>query len=192
MKAERLWHQMPDEPAAYFDYFLAYLNLGYKRSLVQVPARIGKSAGYVNTLKDISRKWNWVARCKAFDEWELASKVQAREQAVEEARQRYVDALAAMSTLVLQLATNQVADIDKVPPRVRLKAALSAQAMAGLVEPHRVEMTGKGGKPLAFEEVERERSTLEMLHQDPEAAEAIKLLAFKSAAIGLEEKKKRD
>jgi len=60
----RPWQRQPDESAADFTAFVAYLRLKGRRSLRAAAAQVGSSPGVVRRL---SARFNWTARVRAFE-----------------------------------------------------------------------------------------------------------------------------
>jgi len=89
----RPWDQLPGEPRTAYLRFRAYLNLGPGRSFPELAKALNKKPSYRSTIAEWSRRWGWVDRCSAWDDHQLATAMEGREQALEQARQRAFDQL---------------------------------------------------------------------------------------------------
>jgi len=63
--APELWEHQLDEPPITFSYFKRYRDLGPTRTIQKVCDEVNKA--HV-TLDQMSQKWQWVKRCRAWDE----------------------------------------------------------------------------------------------------------------------------
>ena len=132
MSERKPWHRQPEESPKAFAAFQVYLTLGPDRSIdIAYNKATGKRATAAggHYIKWSSR-FGWVARAKAFDSYEWDQKLEARETAREEARQKLIDE---MDELVLGLI--KLAKSGTNNDATRLKATLAALSLAGLGEP---------------------------------------------------------
>jgi hypothetical protein len=60
------WVRRDDESSRAYTDFQAYLHLGPTRSILKAATELGKTEP---NLKNLSRKYDWVKRCKAYDRY---------------------------------------------------------------------------------------------------------------------------
>lgn len=83
MAAEKIWkYRYPRESTKSFTYFMTYLNMGESRSLKKVKEKHKNIS--LRQLKEYSRKYDWVKRVEAKDEYDLQKKLNAFEKEKEE------------------------------------------------------------------------------------------------------------
>jgi len=104
------WERREDETSKAYAGFVAYLQLGPQRSLVAAhrgiygdPKQGPKRDEAPSFFKQWSVDFDWVARARAFDDYEMAEKLAAREQVREEARQVAVEAAREAVEQVIEL-----------------------------------------------------------------------------------------
>lgn len=73
--------------------FVAYLELGPRRTHEAARVKLGRRSGYIRTIEKWSTKHTWISRARAFDEVELDARLESRIFAREEFRQELVDEL---------------------------------------------------------------------------------------------------
>lgn len=80
---EHIWeYRYPHESTKSFTYFMTYLNMGESRSLKKVKEKHKNIS--LRQLKEYSRKYDWVKRVEAKDEYDLQKKLNAFEKEKEE------------------------------------------------------------------------------------------------------------
>jgi len=85
------WEQFDDESDKAYGAFQTYLNLGMgHRTCVAAAEKLGKQRNYVAALRQWASKYQWRARCQAFDAARLEK---AREEAEKEKLRIYADGL---------------------------------------------------------------------------------------------------
>lgn len=62
------WDRLPRETSRGFELFCAYRDMGIERSLRKLKQGTA-GAPNVNRLKRLSTRWNWVERCRAYDDY---------------------------------------------------------------------------------------------------------------------------
>lgn len=68
LPTKKPWNQWPDETDTAYDRFMAYLKMGADRSMAKVVQKYGMKKSYKSQLERWSLKYNWVDRCRAYDE----------------------------------------------------------------------------------------------------------------------------
>jgi hypothetical protein len=94
----RPWAQQPGETSKAYAAFVAYLELGIKRSIVKaLEATEGvASASKRRYWQHWSAKYRWVERASAYDTSQLEGQIKGRKVSVEKARQKLHDEVDAM------------------------------------------------------------------------------------------------
>ncbi len=67
-RSDTPWNQLPDETDTAYHRFTVYLEMGADRSIPKVREKTGKSQGYDRHLYRWSSQYNWVDRCRAYDQ----------------------------------------------------------------------------------------------------------------------------
>jgi hypothetical protein len=101
------------ETSTAYERFVAYLELPPRRSLTKLAAALSESGSRScsrGRLSEWSRKWGWVERAAAYDDYRLAKAMEGRERAQEEARQRAFNRLNYHMQLLEDIA------VGKMPP----------------------------------------------------------------------------
>lgn len=65
---KQVWDRQPHETSRAYELFCAYRDMPPKRSLTKL-SHGTKGAPHVNRLKRLSTRWNWVERCKQYDDY---------------------------------------------------------------------------------------------------------------------------
>lgn len=100
-----LWERQKGESAQAYEAFVLYRDLGAERSHVKVAQQLGKSTALISRW---SSRWNWVERCRA---WENARDEQARRAAL----QKYKDMNARHIKIALQLQQKALRAMEELP-----------------------------------------------------------------------------
>jgi HSP90 family molecular chaperone len=158
--SQKAWLRQANESAKAYEAAREYFELGANRSIEAVSQKLSKS---IPTLKDWSRKYDWVERAKAYDAYQLELQEKAREKAAQveaekwekrRAEQREVEwnisrGLLHRASQILSQPLNTAryshADAARIAD-VAVKLARLAAEMATAKEQH--EVTGKDGKPI--------------------------------------------
>lgn len=81
---EHIWeYRYPRESTKSFTYFITYLNMGEGRSLQKVREKHNNNIS-LRQLKEYSRKYDWVKRVEAKDEYDIQRKIDEFEKEKEE------------------------------------------------------------------------------------------------------------
>lgn len=81
---EHIWeYRYPHESTKSFTYFITYLNMGESRSLQKVREKHNNNIS-LRQLKEYSRKYDWVKRVEAKDEYDIQRKIDEFEKEKEE------------------------------------------------------------------------------------------------------------
>ena len=79
LPTKKPWQQWGGETDTAYDRFMAYLKLGTERSLDKVRQNYGKTTAYKRQLEKWSSKYDWVDRCRAYDEHLALQHVESQE-----------------------------------------------------------------------------------------------------------------
>ncbi len=100
------WERQPNETSESFHAFAIYRDLGHKRSMPQVAKAMDKNpcykGGYTRTLQHMSRKWNWVERTRAWDDYQDRMVREAAVKELEDMRRRHIQQAVALQTKALE------------------------------------------------------------------------------------------
>jgi hypothetical protein len=100
------WNKRGDESAKAFEAFNLYLELGAQRTVVKVSEKCGK---HVSMLYRWSRRYQWDARCDAWEDFQDAEWVKERQRSIREACRRH--------TLIAKSMTGKVTGrLKKIDP----------------------------------------------------------------------------
>ena len=105
-KDEKAWERQPKESARAYEAFDLYLKMGPERSLRKVGQELGKS----NTL--ISRwssAWNWLERCRDYDNYLKRQELEEQRKAVKKMQQRQIQTAMLMQKKAVEA-------LDKLDP----------------------------------------------------------------------------
>lgn len=81
---EHIWeYRYPRESTKSFTYFITYLNMGESRSLQKVREKHNNNIS-LRQLKEYSRKYDWVKRVEAKDEYDIQKRIKEHEKEKEE------------------------------------------------------------------------------------------------------------
>lgn len=88
---EHIWeYRYPHESTKSFTYFITYLNMGESRSLQKVREKHNNNIS-LRQLKEYSRKYDWVKRVEAKDEYDIQRKIDEFEKEKEEYFKKRLD-----------------------------------------------------------------------------------------------------
>jgi len=62
------WNRQPRETSRSYELFCTYRDVGTERSLSKI-RQLTNGLPSLTRLKELSRKWNWVERCQAYDDY---------------------------------------------------------------------------------------------------------------------------
>lgn len=102
-----VWERMPNESSKAYAAFCVYRDLGPERSLEKAIQKLDKKR-VKQTVWRWSSKYNWVARCKAYDDYIERRKREERERAILEMAERHAREAVAFQQKVLA----RLKDID--------------------------------------------------------------------------------
>lgn len=78
-----IWEKQPGESPRAFAMFQIYRDMGPSRTHAQVVQRLGRKPGYKGQLQEWSAKYDWVARCEAYDIHMDKLRLQAMEEEIQ-------------------------------------------------------------------------------------------------------------
>lgn len=112
LKPEHPWDRQPQETDQAWSGFVLYRDLGPAvRTLAKAAKAASKSAPL---FLDWSQRWDWVARCRAYDAYLDKKKREADEAAIVDMRRRHIDfSMALQGTAALAL--NKIMNAEKAP-----------------------------------------------------------------------------
>lgn len=88
---EHIWeYRYPHESTKSFTYFITYLNMGESRSLQKVREKHNNNIS-LRQLKEYSRKYDWVKRVEAKDEYDIQKRIKEHEKEKEEYFKKRLD-----------------------------------------------------------------------------------------------------
>lgn len=88
---EHIWeYRYPHESTKSFTYFITYLNMGESRSLQKVREKHNNNIS-LRQLKEYSRKYKWVKRAEAKDEYDIQKRIKEHEKEKEEYFKKRLD-----------------------------------------------------------------------------------------------------
>lgn len=155
------WHRREEETSKSYRAFCIYRDLGSARSLPKAwdvyRAENGlKAVEHTGTFKDWCSCNGWVSRSKAWDDHEDSMRLLARDQARENARDKFVEHAQRLAQQLVNVALG-----GEVAGRDQVKAILEALDRAGITVPKelQVEHTGKGGGPVEVDHIKRHEFT---------------------------------
>lgn len=102
---DELWERQKGESAQAYEAFVIYRDLGLERSLSKVAQQLDKSRTLMGRW---SGDWNWVERCRA---WDNAKDAEARRAAL----QKYKDMNARHVKIALQLQQKALKAMEELP-----------------------------------------------------------------------------
>jgi hypothetical protein len=190
---EKLWRRRPQESADAYEGFLAYRDLGSKRSIELASRKCNKHASICGRW---STKWGWVARARAWDNdmQEARDEVQRKWAAQWEERRVVAISETYEIGLALQEKAKKMMAMPLVETRVEkdgkvtiLKPAKwtyqSVTEMLRLAHDLLVTSTGSAANP-----VEQCGDTeLEAIEEANYAAKAVEIAKFRAGRLGLSE-----
>ena len=117
------WVRRDDESSRAYADFQAYLHLGPTRSILKAAMELGKTEP---NLKNLSRQYDWVRRCKAYDQYVMTAETDGFHDRVALSRDENLE-------LVRKLRGHLSARLDEFieknqDPTVRWNQALAAMA----------------------------------------------------------------
>lgn len=133
------WHKVDTESEQAYAAFLAYAELGERRSLAAANARVtkpGSSARGPGRCAKWSKDHDWVERAAAFDTHEIMARIDARQEVLDRARQIFIDSAVSAAERLVRIATGfEGVDPDTAAGRVQLAAIKDVLDRAGLATP---------------------------------------------------------
>lgn len=149
---EQPWERLPEENNLWYSRFSAYLALGPARSMREVYRQEkGKphSTAVPGTWNTMFRQFDWRARAMAYDEY-------TRKKVFTQGNASDTERIKNLSLLAERMYIRLMAEIDTIEVNERFLAQyltlldLLAKHTGGYV--HRVEHTGKDGKPIEVQD----------------------------------------
>jgi hypothetical protein len=166
------WEQRDDESSKAFAAFVAYLELGPERSIDKAAQQSGikTSSTRARWWLEWSRRFDWVARARAFDAHEFAERIAARDQVREEVRQMFIDGAKRAAKRILDLIDFDDPERPSAGAKVSLEAAAKALVAAGVDAPKKVEVSGPDGRPMELDVRRMLADAIDKIGLDPELA----------------------
>lgn len=116
---DELWERQKSESEQAYEAFVIYRDLGTERSTAKVAQQLGKSLALIQRW---CRRWEWVERCRA---WDNAKDAEARRAAL----QKYKDMNARHIKIALQLQQKALKAMEELPDE-----ALSAKDIMTFID----------------------------------------------------------
>lgn len=110
------WDRQDGESSAAFESFIAYRDLGLKRTLSQAAEVVGKTRG---GLCKLSTEWGWVERCAAYDRKADQHRTRAHLSEIEKMHARHI-------RLATRLQDVAGLELERLERRIRKKLKLRA------------------------------------------------------------------
>ncbi|WP_303235781.1 hypothetical protein [Methanosphaera cuniculi] len=137
---EHIWeYRYPRESTKSFNYFTTYVNLGEGRSLAQVREK-HKNNISLRQLKDYSRKYKWVKRAEAKDEYDIQKRIKEHEKEKEEYFKKRLDRIkkyhdatdAILQTLLIDLGLTENPKTGKYEKKEYIQSTSVANSLKNL------------------------------------------------------------
>ena len=169
------WEQQENETATAFAAFVIYRDLGLGiRSVVKVGQQLGKSRTLIERW---SSQWNWVNRCRVYDQ-ELDRLIRERHMSeLYAARDRHALLAREVQEKVLERLENMAADEIPVPvlaQMLKIATDVELRALGDSLGRTQTEITGPSGGPIQAEVV---IGIVNDLIKDPQSRSALDHLA---------------
>lgn len=139
---KEVWEQWPDETDTAFHRFSIYLQMGPKRTQQKVVEELGKSRGYEKQLQKWSSRYNWVERCREYDNHVVKQSLKNKQEIIDHARGRLLQKVDESLDVVLEVMRTGTKDVEFNLAQ-KLKAAQYILETAGLVAPDSEVKPGK-------------------------------------------------
>lgn len=139
---EHIWeYRYPHESTKSFNYFITYANLGEGRSLAQVREKHGNNIS-LRQLKDYSRKYKWVKRAEAKDEYDIQKRIKEHEKEKEEYFKKRLDRIkkyhdatdAVLQTLLIDLGLIENPETKKYEKKKYTQSTSVANSLKNLAD----------------------------------------------------------
>ncbi len=115
---DNAWERQPDEPDGAWEAFVIYRDMGPgHRAIRKTAAQLSKNE---TTMYEWSQRWDWVARCRAFDGYVDRQRVEAEISAVRDMRRRHIEMSMAVQGAAA-LALNKIIAAEKEKKDLGLK-----------------------------------------------------------------------
>jgi hypothetical protein len=151
------WNRLPRETSRSYQLFSVYRNLGPERSLAKA-RESAKCIPSVARLKVLSRKWNWVERCKRYDDYQEHQDRLRHEKEREQMRQRHAKIAVLGQNIVVRemeslLAKAQNGGSQMTPADVArlMDVTVKVERLARGESTDRHEVSGPGGGPVQID-----------------------------------------
>ena len=140
--AEHIWeYRYPHESTKAFDLFAKYLKLGTGRSLTKLKAEYGIDIS-LRQLKEYSRKYDWVSRAEAKDDYDIQKQMHQQEKEKEQYFQKrlerinqYHDATdAVLQTLLIDLGLIPNPETKRLEKNESIKSTSVASSLKNLTD----------------------------------------------------------
>ena len=169
------WEQQENETATAFAAFVIYRDLGLGiRSIGKVVQELGKSTALIHRW---SSRWNWVNRCRDYDQ-ELDRLIRERHMSeLYAARDRHALLAREVQEKVLERLENMAADEIPVPvlaQMLKIATDVELRALGDSLGRTQTEITGPSGGPIQAEVV---IGIVNDLIKDPQSRSALDHLA---------------
>ena len=170
-----LWEQQENETATAFAAFVLYRDLGLGiRSTGKVAQELGKSTALIHRW---SSRWNWVNRCRVYDQ-ELDRMIRERHMSeLYAARDRHALLAREVQEKVLQRLMNMSPEEIPVPilaQMLKVATDVELRALGDSLGKTQTEITGPSGGPIQAEVV---IGIVNDLIKDPQSRSALDHLA---------------
>lgn len=146
------WQRWDNEPEKAWRVFTIYRGMGPRRSIRKAAQEYyggGESTVKARSLERLSSKWQWVERCRAFDDYEDHQKLLARREAIEKMEERHASiAVQAQVKALERLNTIDPNNLSSMDVLRYLVEAIKLERLARGVTTSRDEIPGTNGNPM--------------------------------------------
>ena len=139
---EHIWeYRYPHESTKSFTYFITYLNMGESRSLQKVREKHNNNIS-LRQLKEYSRKYDWVKRVEAKDEYDIQRKIDEFEKEKEEYFKKRLDRIkkyhdatdAVLQSLLIDLGLISNPETKRLEKNESIKSTSVASSLKNLTD----------------------------------------------------------
>ena len=93
LPTKKPWEQRPTETDLAYSYFVSYMEIGHDRSMTKVVQKHNRKESYKTQLGKWSSKYDWIDRCKAYDQYVMLKSLENREKLLDVAHARLLNLL---------------------------------------------------------------------------------------------------
>lgn len=112
MVANKLWERQQNESSKAYSVFCVYRDLGPERSQEKTIEKLPKKR-VIKTVANWASKFNWVARCQAYDDYLERKKREEREKAILDMVERHTKEATALQQKGLEMLRTLIVEDGK-------------------------------------------------------------------------------